>query len=239
MNRRGRPPKVRNEQAPMPPADNPFVDEDEQPERVGTAEGPKPFPQVFRRDRDLERFGEPRDPHGPEAQQSARQERARRAYMKRRENNPFIADGVQVPMPKVPVDDPEWSYKFVRDMLPPDTTNAAGADTSNIANHLHGRLRYEFVTLDMLSPEWQGYYAGLAQQRPGLEGAHGRTIRYRDVILMRCSREMRDMQFEAWDYEADRLRGAVTRGMEHAAHMHGGNVRFQDDEREGYVDIGR
>lgn len=226
--------------ARRPSAENPFVepsahDESEMPELAAPTSS---FPPLLKRTPDGLDIREPVDQKDIESERRARMERAKRRRAAAIKANPFITDEVSVPLPRTPQDDPDWVYKWVRDMLPPDFTNPAGADTSNVSNHTDGRLAYEPVRLDILSEQWRERFSSHVRQRPGVEGVNsGTMIRYRDLVLMRTSRKMRDMQVEAWDYKADQLRGAVTRGIQSAGAAQGSPVRATDDERQGFVDF--
>ena len=214
-------------------AGNPFI-EGERPE----IKPPQRFPQVKPRPPDgTADLREPVDQENHAARNDERLARARKAFAAAKAANPYFTDEIESPISRVP-DDPDWAYKWMRDMLPPDFTNPGGFDSGNVTAHEHGRLSWEVVTPDMLSSKWQHYFLALARKRTGLEGANaGTCYRYKDVILVRTLREARDLQMAAYDKAAELQRMAVNAGTRAAGAERGFPVGFDESEKQGYVDF--
>lgn len=117
--------------------------------------------------------------------------RRRRTLLTRPEDNPFLNEKPGV-LPVLPFEeDPSHVYHWMRDTL----YGERDGDRSNIAAKTTGHLRYEIVRMETLPEHWQARASPFAT-------ADGR-IRYKDVILTRTSRRMRDMKLAAMEREAD------------------------------------
>lgn len=148
----------------------------------------------------------PTDDDDPRQQRLARERRRRLAEM---ESNPFLRTAGQSPMPQLPDDDPQWSYKWIRWNLPA----AVGSenrqnDVTNLQEHQSGLLRYEYVRMDDLPAKWKRSLSQYAV----LEGKHEGHLVFKDLIAARCDRRMRDLKVEAAEIQANRLREQITHG---------------------------
>jgi hypothetical protein len=169
-------------------------------------------------------------------QQRARQLEAIRA-------NPFIGSFDESGFPKVPEDDPNWSYLWMRHTLPGGGGERAEIDTKNIGMKINGGLRYEYVRLGDLPEEWQPRFGLYRGKVTGIEGAG--LLVYKDTVLCRTDRFLRDQKQEANDYYArlqrkqirdNPLEGdAADRGYLSRKHMDRRDERFLTPEDQGGV----
>lgn len=148
----------------------------------------------------------PTDDGDPRQQRLARERRRRLAEM---DANPFLREAGQSPMPQLPDDDPQWSYKWIRWNLPA----AVGSenrqnDVTNLQEHQSGLLRYEYVRMEDLPAKWKRSLSQYAV----LEGKHSGHLVFKDLIAARCDRRMRDLKVEASEIMASRLREQISHG---------------------------
>lgn len=121
-----------------------------------------------------------------------RRENARRRRAKEIEHNPFLDDD-EPAMPRLPADDDEWAYKWIRHMI------SGQDDRKNVQASVAGRLSWEYFTLEEVPNEDdQRRLRSLVQ----IEGRFGGNIVYNDCVAMRTSRHMRDLKRAAEDHRA-------------------------------------
>jgi hypothetical protein len=158
--------------------------------RITRSPPPPSNPGDLREMQDRERI----DP----AELAMRQNRAR--HLEAIEDNPFIGTFEDSGFPRVPENDPHWSYLWMRATLPPTPGERAVLDTSNIADKINGGLRYEYVRLEDLPPEWQQRFSLHRGKVEGIDGAG--LLVFKSMVLARTSRWLRDKKQEANDYYA-------------------------------------
>lgn len=159
----------------------------------------------------------------------ARIRRARAKHLAAIAENPFLAEEPDS-IPRLPDDDPEWAYKWVRHSLPGvGTAENQVIDTKNLAAHSHGRLLpYHFVRMQDLPQKW----AAQLQTFAVLEGKHEGHLVYKDLIAARTPRHLRDMKVAAMDYKAQEQRDSLKRDAYELADRHGVRpVHYTDEER--------
>ena len=160
-------------------------------ERPSRAPGPQRRPMVADMDRDDERL--------------ARLRRQRAQQMRAMADNPFLNEEA-VGLPPLPDDDPEWAYAWKRHSLPAaSATENRQVDTKNLQIAVHGRLPYEFVSIDMLPPAWRDKMRTFAV----LEGKHEGKLVYNDLIAARTQRHLRNQKVAADNYRAAELRKSL------------------------------
>jgi hypothetical protein len=156
----------------------------------------------------------------------ARLRRKRALELEALRDNPFLEDE-QPGLPKLPDDDPAWSYKWVRHSLPAaSATENRQVDTANLQNTVQGRLPYEFVRKTDLAPKWQAYLASFAV----MEGQHAGYLVYRDLIAARTEKRLRDMKVAANEYRAKQQRDDLRSGI--AEQMYRSGMRPWSEDRE-------
>jgi hypothetical protein len=164
---------------------------------------------------------------------SIRQQRAR--HLAAIKENPFIGLQDQSSFPRVPDDDPEWAYLWVRHFLPPTPGERGEVDTKNIADKMTHGLFYEAVRLNDLPEDWRPRMGAYRGKVDGVDGA-GHIV-YRDLILCRTSRALRDQKQEANDYYARMQRREVHEDVRDKAARGGFLAKKAMDERQdGFVD---
>jgi hypothetical protein len=114
---------------------------------------------------------------------------AKRKRSGRNMQNPFFHMEQASGLPKLPQDDPEWSYKWIRHQA------EGKSDAKNLQASTAGDLRYEFVRMADLPPEYQTALSMFSQ----LEGRFEGCIVFNDLVVGRTSREMRDWKMDYMD----------------------------------------
>lgn len=105
------------------------------------------------------------------------------------EHNPFLErDAEHLP---VPVDMEGYSLKWMRITTFNDHGDRVG-DGKNIAKHLTGKLKYEYVL-----PEEQPHLSMLTVKKPDMN--HG-VIQVDDLVLVKVPQELHDLYFDAIEY---------------------------------------
>lgn len=118
--------------------------------------------------------------------------RRRRQLLTRPEDNPFINERPGV----LPVVDYERDANHVYHWVRTQIAGQSEGDRSNLAAKQTGHLQYEFVKLSKLPEDWQAKFAPF-------HNPLNDTIGYKDVVLARCSKRVRDMRLAAMENEAD------------------------------------
>jgi hypothetical protein len=162
------------------------------------------------------------------AELAMRQNRAR--HLQAIADNPFIGSFEDTGFPRVPEDDPDWSYLWMRSSLPPTPGERAVLDTKNIADKINGGLRYEYVRLQDLPEEWQQRFSLHRGKVEGIDGTG--LLVYKDCILGRTSRWLRDQKQAANDYYARLQREEIYKDQEAKAAGDGYLMRNQMNRRE-------
>jgi hypothetical protein len=157
-----------------------------------------------------------------------RQQRARQLEAIR--NNPFIGTFDDSGFPRVPEDDPQWSYLWMRHTLPGGGGVSAELDTKNIGDKINGGLRYEYVRLLDLPEEWQGRFGLYRGKVTGIEGTG--LLVYKDTVLCRTDRWLRDKKQEANDHYARLQRKQIHDGLAEDANDRGYLARKHMDRRD-------
>ena len=144
----------------------------------------------------------------------SRKARGRLARMKRQmlmeADNPFVNERPGV-FPQLPLEeDPEHAYHWVRTEEP----GRVGGDRSNLHKKSTGPLRYEFVKAEDLPEHWRP----LVQAFVMPDG----TIGYRDTLLARCSRRVREQRLARMETQADQMSDRVNAGYRDAIRQIGG-----------------
>jgi hypothetical protein len=181
---------------------------------------PPSEPGVLREMQDRERI----DPD----ELALRQQRAR--HLQAIKDNPFISSFDDSGFPRVPENDPDWSYLWMRHTLPPTAGERAVIDAQNLHDKINGGLRYEYVRLQDLPEEWRPRFA---MHRGKVEGIDGTGLLvYMDTVLCRTNRTLRNQKQEANDYYARLQREQVHSNLAESAFDRGYLVRNQLNRRE-------
>jgi hypothetical protein len=158
-----------------------------------------------------------------------RQQRAR--HLQAIEDNPFIGTFEdETGFPRVPENDPEWSYLWIRSTLPPTPGERATLDTKNMADKINGGLHYEYVRLQDLPEAWRQRYSLHRGKVEGIDGTG--LLVFKDCVLGRTSRWLRDKKQEANDYYARLQRDQIYQEQEAKAASDGYLMRNQMNRRE-------
>jgi hypothetical protein len=157
-----------------------------------------------------------------------RQQRAR--HLQAIKDNPFIGSFDDSNFPRVPENDPDWAYLWMRHTLPPTPGERAELDTSNISNKINGGLRYEYVRMQDLPEAWRARFSMHRGKVDGIDGTG--LLVFKDTVLCRTDRHLRDQKQEANDYYARLQREQVHDNLAEQAQARGYLARNQLNRRE-------
>lgn len=153
---------------------------------------------------------------------------------RRRADNIFLTDHDDPSgFPQLPNDDPEWSYKWIRWQIPPERGGPKEVDTSNLQDSTTGRLPYEYVRMDQLPERWQNK---LMMHRV-IEGRYAGNLVHKDLIAGRTPRYLRDMQVDAYEFNAEEQRADLLSSQQEAMRRRHLRPRgVVDEEDRGFAD---